>query len=162
MAQKKFSGILGWVLISLSGLAIALIVYLSQARKKNPEKWIRKGLKKNNLAAKEIDLWVAVSKLESDDYKSDLCSGYYNPFGMTVPSKRESVSNGKVYMESDSNWFQVYSNFPQSVTDLLYWITYTDFDLDISDPDEFVSELKKRGYFTSSASGYLAGIKSYL
>lgn len=162
MAQRKFKGsVVLWV-ICLLGFPIALIVYLYLVKRRNPEKWIRKVLSEGGVRSREIDFWVAVSKNETDSFQSLLCTKYFNLFGMTVPEKRDSLRNGQVYMEGDDQDFSTYADFKKSVEDLLLWIAYTDFPNDYDDPDDFVDKLKSLGYFTISASSYLAGIKRFL
>lgn len=151
-----------WLLTFSLGLVIALIVYLRHIRRKNPEQWIRKGLKKNQIPARQIDLWVAVSKVETDSYRSILCTEYFNCFGMTVPKVRPFERTSEIYMASDKNTFSVYRDYPQGVRDLMLWITYENFDTDITDPDDFVNEMKSHGYFTTSPDAYLDALKLYI
>lgn len=119
-------------------------------------------LAEGGIQAREIDFWVAVSKNETDSFQSQLCVKYFNVFGMTVPEKRNSLRNGSVYMEGDDQDFSTYANFKKSTEDLLIWMAYVDFPNDFDDADDFVTKLKSLGYFTISASAYLAGIKRFL
>lgn len=161
-SSKKLSrGLLLVVSCSL-GLVIALILFLISLKRKNPEKWIRKALLSSGVSAKEVDLWVAVSKVETDNYTSLLCTKYFNCFGMEVPSKRQSLRSGTVFISGDNAYFSVYSNFEKSAQDLIVWIAYNSFNTSLSDPDQFVTLMKSKGYFTASPDTYLARLKSFL
>jgi hypothetical protein len=159
---KSKNGLALLVVFSL-GLVVALILFLiSRAKKKNPETWIRKTLGLAGVGVKEIDLWVAVSKTETDNYQSDLCRKYYNCFGMGVATKRDTTRSSTVFMSGDNMYFSVYSNFEKSAQDLLLWIAYNGFNINMSDPDQFVTAMKTKGYFTASTDAYLKRLKSFL
>lgn len=146
----------------LLGLVVALIVFLTLRKRKNPEKWVRNNLALIGMVNKEIDFWVAVSKFETDNYTSSLAKNYYNIFGMGVPTKRDSLRNGQVFMSGDNQDFSTYSDYPTCVNDLILWMAYDKFPLDITDLDVFVTTMKSKGYFTAPAGNYLAGLKLYL
>lgn len=163
LSSKRSASGLALFLMSALGLLIAAILLLRHlGRKRNPEKWIRKIMSSEGFSSQEIDFWVAVSKHETGNYTSSLCKNYYNIFGMAVPTKRDSLRNGKVWVEGDQQYMSTYANFYDAVLDQLIWIHYTNFPTNITNIDVFVDTLRKDGYFTDSVSAYKEDLKKYL
>lgn len=124
--------------------------------------WIRTILKNNGFSPESINLWVAQSKTETDNFQSLLCNKYYNLFGMTVPERRKSLRNGEVFMQGDKLYFSTFANYVKSVKDLLLYVEYTNFPKNIRDIDAFVDKLKSKGYFTASVESYKARMLTFL
>jgi hypothetical protein len=163
MSLKREKNSLLVFVILLVGSTIALIAWIkSWQKKKDPEKWLRRNLQGQGFTSKCVDLWVALSKLESDDYKSTLAVKYFNVVGMTVPKQRPSLKSGQVYSEGDDQYFSVYANFDKCAADLVLWCIYTEFPQEVDSVDGFVMEIKKRGYFTSDPDAYARGLQEKL
>lgn len=159
---KKSGKWLVIALVSVLGLAtVATALYRRLAARKNPEYWIRFILGNEGFGQKEISYWVALSKHESGNYTNDLTK-YYNIFSMAVPKKRESLRNGQVWNTGDKQYMSTYDSYKTAVLDLVIWVKYTKFPIDINNLDEFVSTLKKDGYFTANAEIYKNGLLRYL
>lgn len=94
--------------------------------------------------------WTAVSRLETGNWvKSPKLFGeYHNGFGMGVPSKRPTTRNGKMYDPISRMEYSTYSNFSDSVRDIVLWMQYTNFPKDVTSPFDFATQLKKRNYAT--------------
>jgi flagellum-specific peptidoglycan hydrolase FlgJ len=94
---------------------------------------------------------------ETGNYSSPLSIRQNNLFGMNVPKYRPFAGfpvAGSVYAGYDSK--------EDSINDLLLWMDYTKFPEKVSDSLEYVTELRKRGYFTDSIQNYLRGVNSGL
>jgi len=74
-------------------------------------------------------------------------------FGMKKPERRPFVGS-KNYTGS----YMQYNTVSQSIQDLLLWMDYTGFPTFVPNVTAYVSELKKRSYFTDSSSNYIAGM----
>jgi flagellum-specific peptidoglycan hydrolase FlgJ len=94
---------------------------------------------------------------ETGNYSSPLSIRQNNLFGMNVARNRPFNGfpvAGSVYAG--------YNSRKDSIDDLILWMDYTKFPLKVSDSLQYVTELKKRGYFTDSIQNYLRGVNSGL
>jgi hypothetical protein len=158
---KKSKGLLIILISCASGLLIAWSLFQTFQKKRNPEKWIRKRLAKAGIDDYYIDFWVAVSKVESGNYTGTLMK-YYNPFSMTVPSKRPSLRDGEWFGTADKQKFSTYANFSDAADDLYLWLVYVKFPLGLVNNDAMVSAMKSKGYFASDATAYLRAVNGYM
>lgn len=105
---------------------------------------------------------VAQGKLESGNFSSRVFKTNNNYFGMKLPTKRPTTAIGAGLMSPEGNNYANYSSESDSVQDLLLWMDYTKFPLAVEDSNQYVTELKKRNYFGSSAEAYLKNINYWL
>lgn len=77
------------------------------------EKWLKNTLIKLN--AQNIDVLLAQSKLETNNYQSNIFKLNRNIFGMKRSSSRISTHNGEQFGHA------MYNNYYDSVLDILFW-----------------------------------------
>lgn len=160
---KQFGTLLGL----LFGSLILLIGFLLMRMGKKPmteaekDQAILKILKANGCSNANANIWVAVSKHETDSYRSNLCVNFNNYYGMGVAEKRPYTRSGTVTTDNGET-FSAYKSLEQCVTDLVFWINYTKFPKDEYFTERFVEQMQKRGYFTDSMENYLNGIQRFL
>ena len=94
---------------------------------------------------------------ETGGFTSRLALDQNNIFGMNIPSKRAFVGS-----KNSGNQYMTYSDWNQSVQDLLLWMKHTKFPLSVNSSKQYVDELVDRGYFTDNPRNYLGGMNRYL
>jgi uncharacterized FlgJ-related protein len=105
----------------------------------------------------------AQAKHESANFTSNLYKLTNNCFGMTHPVKRPAVGYESKHFEGgNSRPLQAYRNDTESFVDLMLWMDYTKFPETVANAEQYVSEMKKRGYFTASEASYLKAFKKWL
>lgn len=156
--RRKSSGMLQ-KLLNIPALILALFLVLIQQRSSKPLTSLRLRLSPWGKYAKWID---AMSKLESGNYTNTLARKYNNIFSMGRPYTRPRVNNGYTEETFEGQQMSIYSSYDQAIQDLILWLDYFNFPTSLSTVEEFVSELKRDGYFELNEEDYLSGLKQYL
>lgn len=105
---------------------------------------------------------VAQSQHETGNYTSDVFKRNNNAFGYKYyPGSSYQLGSGKGSPEGDS--YANYASVSDSALEVAAWIgrRKTQF-INVKSVDEYVSVLKKDGYFGDSLSNYLSDVKKYL
>lgn len=98
----------------------------------------------------------AMAYHESGGFSSNIFRANNNLYGMKFPTARQTTAKGK------NQGYAVYKNQDDSVQDLLLWMDYVNFNMNVKKSEDFVYELKSRNYFEDSVENYLKGIKNGL
>lgn len=106
-------------------------------------------------------LILAQSKLETANFTSNVYRNNNNLFGMNVPTKRPFLGE-RGSPSPEGGIYAKYKNDLTSVRDYVEWLRYTKFPTYSMTPETFVNQMKQRGYFTASESGYLKALKSWI
>jgi hypothetical protein len=104
------------------------------------------------------DNWLAVSKMETAAWTSNLYKNYFNLWGMKVPKVRHNVVAGQV--ASGNNFWARYNSLDDAVKDITLWMDYTKFPYTAS-LDEQLKAMKDRGYFQESLDAYSKLVKAW-
>lgn len=105
--------------------------------------------------AKLSKMIVAQSRHETGNYSSNLFINYNNPWGMMQPLKRETTSQG-----ATPSGFASYANLDDACKDYVLYLKALGYESTYSDVRAFVSELKKKGYFTDNLTTYMSSVYS--
>lgn len=111
---------------------------------------------------------VAMSRVETANWKSKVFRADNNLFGMKVPEFREHLGTRGTPAPSSENVNgkqTYYLNFPswdQSAKDFLMYLRAVKMPTDFVTPDEFVYYLKSKGYFGIDADAYLKQVDYWL
>ena len=112
-------------------------------------------LEANDYDTKLAKMIVAQSIHETGHFKSSLFLNYNNPWGMMHPAKRDTTSIG-----ANPKGFAMYNNLEDAVKDYVLYLNALDYKKNYSNVREFVSELKRKGYFTDSLTNYMSSVYS--
>jgi len=85
-----------------------------------------------------------------------------NIFGMKEAGSRVQVGSPLGRMSPEGNRYWHFPNTDESVKDFILYLQKTKFPKQVLTVESYVSELKKRGYFTAPESEYLNGLKRFL
>jgi hypothetical protein len=105
---------------------------------------------------------VAQAKLETGNFRSRVFRENKNYFGMKMPKVRPTKAIGDGLLSPEGNYYANFRSEADSIADLLLWFDYTKFPTSVTDSSQYVSELKRRGYFGSSETAYLKNINFWL
>lgn len=106
---------------------------------------------------------VAQAKAETGDFTSRFYREFHNMFGMKSAVKRRQLGKESGDFEADGGTsIRKYATDVQSLRDLFLYFDYVKFPRYVSSPEQYVSELKKRGYFSTTYEQYLSLVKSHL
>lgn len=109
------------------------------------------------------DKWIeAMSKHETNNYRSMISEKYNNIFGMGYPFIRPSVNVGKTLEFIEGQNMSVYASRDQAIEDLLLWMDYNRFPADLKSVEAFANALRQKGYYTDSVDNYLKGLNRWL
>lgn len=150
MFQKQSRYSKKWLLF-VAGL---LILWLLFRPKKSNDRIIREIIERSNYR-QMADLIVAQAKHETKGYRSAIFNENNNFFGMKMPEKRQTKAVGI------NRNHAVYKSKSDSVKDYLLWLDYNKFPI-ITRADVFVTELKRKRYFTDTIENYTKGIVLWL
>lgn len=95
-----------------------------------------------------LNNWLAIAKMETAGFTSNLWLKANNPWGMQQPIKRETTSIGpyvSLGMQPAFNWAK-YSTYQDAARDILYWMRYTNFPKGHLSISDFVDALQNRNY----------------
>ncbi len=101
--------------------------------------------------------WVAISKFETANFRSNLAINYNNLFGMKVANKRPRDQAG-----ASPSGFASYDSWAQSIRDQLLYLKYFNYPKDFESLQDLVAFMKSKGYFEEPLSVYLSGVKTRL
>lgn len=159
MSRKQLQPVLKLLLIG--GLSsLALLGLLSQ-REKNRMNVINRLRLWLSPYRKLSSYLVAMAKHETGEFTSQVYNRDNNLFGLKIPSKREWLGTPGTEA-SDGGNFSHYSNDGKSLKDLFLYFDFVHFPKAVGGLDQFVTELKERGYFTDSWENYHRGLKRFL
>lgn len=96
---------------------------------------------------------------ETGNLSSNLFLNHKNLFGMK-PDRNEFIARGQVTLGNET--FNQYDSYHDSLRDLVDWMDRTYFPDSVSGVQEYVQELKLRGYFTAPMTEYLTGMQYFL
>lgn len=106
---------------------------------------------------------IAQAKAETGDFTSRFYIQFHNMFGMKTALKRRQLGRESGEHESDGGTsIRAYRTDVQSLRDLFLYFDYVKFPRYVSSVDQYVNELKKRGYFSTTYENYLALVKSHM
>jgi len=158
MALKNSFRGYGMLALFLIGLLITWI--LCQKRKLSFSQTVSQiltQLKQAGLSDREALFWVAVSRWETADFTSTLCTKYNNYFGMKW-AKAEGVPG----VDYNGSFWANPSGLADSVRVQLGYMQRFGYPKDFPNVESFVSFMKSKGYFQEVESEYLAGVKTKL
>lgn len=136
--------------ILVFGLLTLWLIFRNMG-KASPQQTINRILQKSQYSDPLIIRgWIAVSRLETGNWtRSPVLFGQYNNgFGMGVPKKRPSTRNGQHFDKNSNMFYSTYTNFADSVRDIILWMDYSKFPGNVISPEDFALQLKSRGYAT--------------
>ncbi len=152
MSHRKFRPWPITLVALVSGLAVFLLLRnLTTATPRNSV-WLL--LSKYRRLAKYIE---AQARHESKGYTSEVFKRANNPFGMKHARERRQLGE-----RIPGDQYRHYRNIGQAIRDYLIYLESQSFPTRVSNEEEFVSELRGRGYFEDSEANYLTGIKRFL
>lgn len=89
-----------------------------------------------------------------------------NGFGMLHPSRRKTLSIGKGSNQPNFDGggaYATYHNLSDSAKDLVLWLNYNKIPWkQINSSDDYISFIKRKGYFGATESSYLTGVKYWI
>lgn len=110
-----------------------------------------------------VDFWLAVSKMETDNFTSVLFREYLNPWGMKFPSERQTTALPGPFVQQDQteNFMQMFSigkvgklprwakykSLDDAAKDIVLWMQAVNFKTGIESLMEFVVEMGNHGYY---------------
>jgi hypothetical protein len=129
------------------------------------------------------DNWLAVSKMETAAWTSNLFVNAFNLWGMKLPKKRITTAESQAYGTAGRNnlisytfaeakvgkdaelnpsfgWAK-YPSLTDAVQDIILWMDYTKFPKGRLSLQDHIAEMKKRGYFEESTDYYLNAVKAW-
>ncbi len=107
-------------------------------------------------------LLVAQARHESGNFKSRLYRKHQNAFGMMYSKRRPTVAlNGSARAEGHKG-FADYNNLSESTEDVVMFLKHRGCKFDFKTVGEYVSWLKKIGYFTDNKVRYQNAISIHL
>lgn len=144
--------------VYLLGLPIALLLFLFLMRNrktvvKNPHPFLKTALTQvlaSSPYSGYVEYWLAVSKMETGNWTSELFKMYYNPWGMKMPKVRPTTATA----QTPKGW-AIYSNLYEASKDILLWMEYGKFPKHITSLESFINALKTKGYFEEPINKYL-------
>lgn len=148
--------VLGFALLLISGL-IALYFLIVKPKGAQAIRQVINGSDWANL----LPFIIAQSKVETANFTSRVYRENNNLFGMKVAVKRPFLGSIGT-PASDGGNYSYYPNDVVSVRDYVEWLRYTNFPRVVASASQFVSEMKKRGYFTANETEYLKALQSWL
>lgn len=155
MSQNSSTGSRKWLLI-LVLLFVLSLGLLSQAKAK-PKANVSLLLSKYG---KYADWIQAQAKHETANFTSDVVKRANNLFGMKNASEGRKFSQLGKAVEGDP--YRHYSNYNESIKDLIQWFEFTNFPTNIGTIDSYVAALKDRKYFGAPEEEYLNGLKRWI
>lgn len=175
LSRKSKSGrkYLNGVLLFLSTLLIAFLIYLSTRKKgisslfnSNSALFSRGSVAFSVAGGKynKVDYrkWIeAISKHETANYTSKLYKDANNLFGMGMPSVRPTLAT-PAGVQIENQEMARYPSKSDSVKDFLLWLNYQNCPVDFVSPDELIQFMKDKSYFTESFENYLKGVESWI
>ena len=125
------------------------------------ERLILATLTSNGYSHREAKLWVKVSKVETDNYKSNLFCNHNNMWGMNfVRRGRKTTCLYRVWYNGRPTRFAGFKTPEDGVQDLVYWLDHVGFPKDFKDINTFCQYMKKNHYFEESYDQYFQLLKS--
>ncbi len=97
----------------------------------------------------------AQAQFESANFTSNVFKQAANPFGMRVPSLRQSTRCG-VY-----NGYSKYPSTEVAVEDFVLYLRYFNYPYQFATLREYVQFLKSKNYFSGNVDGYFNGVNTY-
>lgn len=104
------------------------------------------------------DNWLAVSKMETAGWASDLFNKANNLWGMMRPKVRPNTASG--FLMGNREWAK-YDTVKDAVKDILLWMDYTKFPRKPLSIENHIAEMKQRKYFEEPDEQYLAAVKAW-
>jgi len=116
---------------------------------------------------KNMDNWLAISKMETAGWTSGLYNQGNNPWGMGYPSKRPTRASGKYLGTSPGQGvsfnFAQYATLEDASADLLLYMDYVKFPKGNLSLREHVQAMGDRGYFgTETVDSYYNKVMAWL
>jgi hypothetical protein len=121
----------------------------------------------NSPYRKQLTNWLAISKMETDGFKSSLYTLINNPWGMR-PSKPGSGPNNRpdaqdgVYLSPTNGEFARYNSLDRAAQDIVLYMKARQWPTEEMDLYSFVSLMKKKGYFVEPLDYYYKAVKAQL
>lgn len=162
MAQKLFHGLRKhWLVFPI----LLLILLLFKRAKANPANVPTAISQSVNQALSQspysnyIPFWLAISKMETAAWTSRLFTQANNLWGMKLPRQRDTTANGVF----GTGPFAKYMDVDDAAADIRLWMIARQFPTGITNLDDFVAEMGRKGYFgTESTESYLSKVKAWL
>lgn len=116
---------------------------------------------RNSKYRKHLVNWIAVSKMETDGWKSSLYSLFHNPWGMRPSVQRKHTQNGSREVKGNGT-FATYKNINDAAVDIVLWMEARKFPEGEMDLYSFVQAMKGKGYFVEPVDYYYKAVKAQL
>jgi hypothetical protein len=148
----------------LLGLLAALLIFLLTRKKAKPqpitvkdpnpelERGLIKALRGTNFEQYR-NYWLAVSKMETANWTSNLFLNNKNPWGMKQPRVRNTTA-----LPGTGTWAK-YNSFEDAAKDILLWMNARKVSADARDLYGFIQAIKKVGYFEEPIEQYYNLVK---
>jgi len=154
---------LKYAIVGLLALVVFLFVRGSSPRRN--ANWSRRIITSTRWKALEPYLY-AQAQLESADFTSRLFRTYSNMWGMGCVRVRRTTQVGCTQELFDGGQTKgVYTRPSSSQEDIIDWLEQYNnppFPEKVQSVEQFVREMKQRGYFTTSYENYLRQMKLWL
>jgi len=99
-----------------------------------------------------MDLWLAVAKMETAGFTSELYRRAYNPWGMRQAKVR---THTQTWVISTANGiFAAYSTLDNAARDIIHYMDSVGFPESVDGLRTFIQILKAKGYFVEPADFY--------
>jgi hypothetical protein len=135
-------------------LSTGLLLLFLRSRSLNPEEAIELEMQ-NAMNPYNVKLWKAVSKHETGNFTSPIFRENKNLFGMKLPRVRPTKATG------ENRGHATFNSLQDSVADQILFLNYNGYR-QVNTPEELVTWMKNKGYFTDSYANYLNGVKRFL
>jgi len=105
---------------------------------------------------------MAVAKMETAGFTSELYRKALNPWGMKQAKIRPNHQSGVWVGSGSTNWAR-YASIDDAMLDVVAWCNYTKFPKGNLSLESHVNEMGARGYYgTESYSSYLSKVRAWL
>jgi hypothetical protein len=116
---------------------------------------------KNSPYRTQLSNWMAISKMETDSWKSSLYTLINNPWGMRPSVQRQHSQDGS-FQTVSNGVFAKYANLDRAAEDIVLYMSARNWPTTEMDLYSFVSLMKKKGYFVEPLDYYYKAVKASL
>jgi hypothetical protein len=115
----------------------------------------------NSPYKKHLTNWLAVSKMETDGWKSTVFTMLNNPWGMRPSVKRKNTQIG-AFNTQKNGAFARYKNLDDAAADIVLYMQDWKWPTEEMDLFSFISLMKSKGYFVEPVDYYYKAVMAQL